>query len=221
MPFVRLQFRRSTADDWTTGNPLLAIGEMAIESDTQLFKIGDGVTSWNELPYGGLRGPTGVTGYVGATGYTGYTGPTGYEGIDGPTGATGDTGVPGDRFLTSTTTAVTPNPVEGGTVSLTVEAGLAYVTGTSVVVINSTNSANLFQGRVQSYSGGALIIDSITNIRGTFGSAVYNVNLSGIDGPTGPTGASGSVTVYSITFDGGSSSNSYISGPAFDCGSSA
>jgi len=38
-------------------------------------------------------------------------------------------------------------------------------------------------------------------------------------GPTGPPGLA--ITMYSITFDGGSSSNSYIAGPAFDCGSSS
>jgi hypothetical protein len=62
MPFVQLQFRRGTAQQWTAANPLLAVGEMAIESDTELFKIGDGVLLWNALPYGGLRGPTGATG---------------------------------------------------------------------------------------------------------------------------------------------------------------
>ncbi len=31
-------------------------GELAIEVDTDLFKIGDGATAWNSLPYGGLRG---------------------------------------------------------------------------------------------------------------------------------------------------------------------
>ena len=122
MPFIQLQFRRGTAAQWTAENPLLAVGEMAIESDTELFKIGDGVRRWNSLPYGGLRGPTGPTGEgTGGGGGTGYTGPTGSA---GPTGSTGSTG------------------------------------------------------------------------------------------------PSGSVTVYSITFDGGSSSSSYVNGPAFDCGTS-
>lgn len=209
MPFVQLQFRRGTAVQWTTGNPLLAKGEMAIESDTDLFKIGDGVRRWTALPYGGLRGSTGPTGSLG---------PTGSAGTLGPTGATG---VPGDRFLTSTTTAVIPTPTSGGSVSLTVGSGLAYIAGNPVIVVDSANSSNSFKGIVQSYlTGGALVIASISDIQGTFGSSVYNVNLSGIVGGTGPTGPSGSITVYSITFDGGSSTSSYISGPAFDCGSS-
>lgn len=46
-----------------------------------------------------------------------------------------------------------------------------------------------------------------------------SVNGTGGTGPTGPPGLT--ITVYSITFDGGSSSNTYIAGPAFDCGSSS
>jgi hypothetical protein len=34
---------------------------MGIETDTHLFKIGDGVTSWTALTYGGLVGPAGTT----------------------------------------------------------------------------------------------------------------------------------------------------------------
>jgi hypothetical protein len=55
----------------------LAEAEMAIETDTNLFKIGDGVLAWNALPYGGLEGSTGPTGYTGATGATGATGDPG------------------------------------------------------------------------------------------------------------------------------------------------
>jgi hypothetical protein len=99
-------------------------------------------------------------------------------------------GISGNLFNTSTTSAVTPTPVEGGTQSLTVATGLAYIPGNSVVVIDSGNTANRFEGTVQSYNSGtgALVIEGITSIRGTFGSAVYNVNLDGIDGPTGATG---------------------------------
>jgi len=207
MPFIQLQFRRGTAASWTLQNSLLAVGEMAIESDTNLFKIGDGVTRWNLLPYGGLQGPTGEAGGGGGGG--------------GDTGATGPTGQ-GDKYLSATTTAVTPNPVQGGSVTLTIGSKLSYITGNSLLVINSTNSSVRFEGRVQSYNStsGAITIGSITNILGTFTSSIYNVNLDGIDGPTGPTGPSGSVTVYSITFDGGFSNNSYVSGPVFDCGTS-
>ena len=59
MANIRLQFRRGTAAEWTTANPTLASGEMGIETDTSLFKIGNGLTSWIALPYGGLKGADG------------------------------------------------------------------------------------------------------------------------------------------------------------------
>jgi len=35
---------------------------MGVETDTSMFKLGDGVTAWVSLGYGGLQGPTGTTG---------------------------------------------------------------------------------------------------------------------------------------------------------------
>lgn len=51
MSELRLQFRRGKADFWTDENPVLRTGEPGYETDTRLFKIGDGVTPWRELPY--------------------------------------------------------------------------------------------------------------------------------------------------------------------------
>lgn len=48
---IRIQFRRSTATEWTAANPILAQGELALETDTRKFKLGDGVTAWNNLGY--------------------------------------------------------------------------------------------------------------------------------------------------------------------------
>lgn len=62
MSFGIFQFRRDTAANWTTSNTLLLSGELGLETDTHLFKIGDGVTYWTSLSYGGLIGPTGPTG---------------------------------------------------------------------------------------------------------------------------------------------------------------
>lgn len=53
---VQIQLRRGTAAQWSTNNPVLAQGEMAVELDTSRFKIGNGVDAWNDLPYGGLSG---------------------------------------------------------------------------------------------------------------------------------------------------------------------
>ena len=65
---VQIQFRRGTAEEWETVDPVLAVAEMGIETDTDLFKIGNGVDTWTELDYGGLRGYDGSSGYTGSIG---------------------------------------------------------------------------------------------------------------------------------------------------------
>lgn len=57
MSFGTFQFRRGTAAQWTSANPVLAAGEFGLETDTKKFKVGDGALAWNSLGYGGLVGP--------------------------------------------------------------------------------------------------------------------------------------------------------------------
>jgi len=47
----RIQYRRDTAANWTSANPVLALGEPAVETDTGKQKIGDGTTAWSALTY--------------------------------------------------------------------------------------------------------------------------------------------------------------------------
>ena len=57
-----IQNRRDTAYNWTTVNPTLAEGEFGVETDTNKFKIGDGITIWQNLPYQGANAlPAGGT----------------------------------------------------------------------------------------------------------------------------------------------------------------
>lgn len=52
MPAITtIKLRRGTAAQWTSANPVLAAGEMGLESDTQRSKFGDGVTAWTSLAY--------------------------------------------------------------------------------------------------------------------------------------------------------------------------
>lgn len=48
---TRMQQRRGTAAQWTDADPILASGEIGFESDTNQFKIGDGVNHWSDLSY--------------------------------------------------------------------------------------------------------------------------------------------------------------------------
>lgn len=47
----RIQIRRDTAANWTSANPVLAVGELGFETDTLKLKIGDGSTAWSSLSY--------------------------------------------------------------------------------------------------------------------------------------------------------------------------
>lgn len=79
--FIQFQFRRGPAADWTNANPILADGEMGIEKDTGLFKIGNGINPW-----------------AGGTGPQGPTGPLGYGGLQG-LAAAGATGPAADNVV--------------------------------------------------------------------------------------------------------------------------
>jgi hypothetical protein len=48
---TRMQQRRGTAEQWTLANPTLAPAEIGFETDTNQFKIGDGVNQWEDLAY--------------------------------------------------------------------------------------------------------------------------------------------------------------------------
>ena len=44
-----MQQRRGTAQQWTDADPILAAGEIGYETDTNEFRIGDGVNHWTDL----------------------------------------------------------------------------------------------------------------------------------------------------------------------------
>lgn len=50
---ARLQNAYDSAENWSTNNPVLKAGELGIESDTGLHKVGNGTSAWNDLDYAG------------------------------------------------------------------------------------------------------------------------------------------------------------------------
>ena len=58
---IQIQLRRGTSTQWTTTNPILAEGELAVELDTNFFKIGDGIHHWVDLQYVSLPVATDTT----------------------------------------------------------------------------------------------------------------------------------------------------------------
>ena len=88
----RIQIRRDTQANWLSVDPILAQGEFAVETDTNQFKIGDGVNVYSLLPYvtQGPDGPQGPQGPVGPPqGADGQDGADGADGAQGPTGPQG------------------------------------------------------------------------------------------------------------------------------------
>jgi hypothetical protein len=69
---VQIQFRNDTAANWTTANPVLAVGELGLETNTGFFKIGNGSTAWTSLAYGGVSGSTGPAGAPGEPNFSSF-----------------------------------------------------------------------------------------------------------------------------------------------------
>lgn len=54
---AQMQQRRDTKANWAAKNPVLLAGELGIVSDDpNLYKVGDGATAWNALPFRGFDG---------------------------------------------------------------------------------------------------------------------------------------------------------------------
>ena len=159
-----IQHKRGTATQWTDAQtalgatPILAAGEIGFETDTEKFKIGNGVDTWGNLDYfqagtaSGPTGPTGPTGPIGPTGPTGATGATGPTGaastVTGPTGPTGPTGaastVTGPTGPTGATGATGPTGPTGPAVNTFTT--ISTPSGTSPVADSSTDTLTLTAG---------------------------------------------------------------------------
>ena len=115
----RIMFRRDSAENWTTFNPILHEGEFGFETDTGRYKIGMSNLSWVDLSYS-IDAVHGESAYDVAVenGYTGtegewldtLQGPPGEDGAAGPQGETGPPGVPGPIGPAGGTGTGTPGP---------------------------------------------------------------------------------------------------------------
>jgi hypothetical protein len=209
---VQMQFRRGLAADWANpvNNPLMAQGELGLETDTMLFKIGDGIHNWNDLPYGGLYGPTGATGPTGETGATGPTGDTGPTGIQGPSGD------PGTPFLVNAqgptgTGAVVPPYTRDHYDDEPI--GFSFLDTTNgVLYIKNTNASGDWSDGIP-FGRGSTGDTGPTGATGETGAT----GATGETGVTGATGATGAIVYYE--FDGGAPNTSYVPpSPVFDFG---
>jgi hypothetical protein len=141
-----IQIRRDTASDWTSANPTLAQGELALETDTLKLKAGDGTTAWTSLAYYSL----GTAGYLATTGGALTGALTTNSTVDGVDIATRD------GILTSTTaTAAAALPKAGGVVTglvnmsdQIVQRPLLQDYSEKTVAMGSATAVNLEDGNV-------------------------------------------------------------------------
>ena len=59
--------KRGTFANWTAQNPVLAAGEIGFITDKKMFKVGDGVNAFNDLPYLKVN-PADVDGFLDGNG---------------------------------------------------------------------------------------------------------------------------------------------------------
>lgn len=151
---TRIQQRRGTAAEWTSVNPILALGEIGYDLTNDNIRIGDGVTPWNDLD--SISGPPGPEGPQGPTGPTGpsVTGPT------GPTGATGATG--SAAFFVSATTPTNPLDGDGWFNSATAVTAIYYDDGDSAQWVEAGNSGPTGPTGPRGPAGGNVIVSPFT-----------------------------------------------------------
>jgi hypothetical protein len=212
----QLALRGDTLARWTAFNPVIAARELVLETDTGQFKIGNGVSEYLDLPYGGIIGPTGPQGVslniVGSVATVGDLPPSGslndayivqadgelyiWDGdawvsvgqIVGPIGPTGPQGPVGPTGPTGAVGATGPT----GPTGTSGDVGGIGATGPT----GPTGP----QGEASTVAGptGATGPQGVTGPTGPTGAASTEVGPTGPtgpgsteSGPTGPTGATG------------------------------
>jgi uncharacterized protein YdeI (BOF family) len=152
--------------------------------------------------YSGVSGFSGTSGFSGVSGYSGFSGYSGYSGVSG---------IKGDRYATMSSTA---NNITTGAETFTVDTGLAYSIGQTVII--AYDVTHRMQGDITAYNSGTGQLD--VNITSTTGSGSgltpWQINLLGAPGPAGASGYSGfsGYSGYSGTGATGSSGYSGFSG---------
>jgi hypothetical protein len=136
----RLQQRRDTAANWTANNPILAQGEIGLETDTDKWKMGNGSSAWTALAYAYTAGATGATGPTGPTGATGPTGPTGATGVTGPAPATSVTGPSGTSITLAATDdgkLVELNNASAITLTVAPNSSVPFAIGAQITILQT------------------------------------------------------------------------------------
>ena len=217
MPAITtIKFRRGTAAQWASANPVMAAGEMGLETDTRKFKFGNGTLQWNSIAYASAVGVKGEGFIISETEPVGpdigdvwyCNADTGdlagksfirYDGYwveinPGTLGPKGDTGTIEVGTVTtgaagSSATITNSGTASSATLNFTIPRGDTGETGAT----GATGAAATIAVGTTT-TGDAGTSASVTN-SGTSGAATFDFTIprgdTGATGATGPTGPKG------------------------------
>lgn len=110
---VTIQLKRDTAANWSTNNPVLAVGEVGIVTDTLKSKVGNGTDNWDTLEYLSTKSFNELTEVVVTTPSANQT--LTFNGTNWVNGLTIQTAVPSGALFTDTDTdTVYTHPTTSG-----------------------------------------------------------------------------------------------------------
>jgi hypothetical protein len=170
MPRINnIQVRRDTAANWTSTNPVLAAGEVGLETNTRRLKYGDGTTTWTSLAYSPVITESQISGTIAGSKVSGSittaTLPAGQLATTASDKSSDYTLVAADKntYIRSTGSAITitvPDVLANGESVNFIQAGAEQITfAGSGVTINSVEGKlktnKQFSGATITKVGGA------------------------------------------------------------------
>jgi len=163
-----IQLRRGTTAQWASANPVLAAGELGVDTTLKVLKLGDGATAWGTLPTHGVMGPTTATDNAIAR----FDLTTG-ELIQNSSATISDAGVLTAAGLTAT------GAINGATLALSGDATLDDLTAAGTVQSLRTITTGRWQRSVQVVpsTNVLLSVDSPSYIEVTTGAAARSITL--------------------------------------------
>jgi len=242
MPAITsIRFRRGTAAQWASTNPVLSAGEMGLETDTRKFKFGNGTLQWNSISYASAVGTKGEGFLISETAPVGpdigdvwYCNDTTgdlagrsfirYDGYwveinPGTLGPKGDTGTIAVGTVTtgspgSSATITNVGTASSATLNFAIPRGDVGATGATGSTGSTGAAATIAVGTTTTGAAGS---SAIVANSGTSGAAVFNFTIpQGATGATGATGSTGPANVLSVsgttTGAAGSSASVTVSG---------
>ena len=183
--YQQILLRRGPTMEWVSTNPVLGSAEFGIEEDTGRFKMGDGVTAWNSLPYKSDRGLPGIAGPAGSVGPAGPDGPAGPKGDPGSAAPISIGSVSQGTAASASITGTPENPI----LNLVLPKGEAGVAGAATTITIGTVTSGTTPSATFSGTAPNLTLNLVLP-KGDTGSA-GPAGPQGVAGPAGPTGAQG------------------------------